>query len=36
MKKSDQERLKKIVSIWDNLSIQMKKHGITADLLLED
>ena len=36
MKKSDQERLKKIVSIWDNLSIQMKKHGITADVLLED
>ena len=36
MKKSDKERLKKIVSTWENLSRQMQQHGITPELLLED
>ncbi len=30
MKKSDQERLKKIISTWEKLSAQMKERGITA------
>ena len=29
MKKSDKERLKKIVSTWENLSRQMQQRGIT-------
>ena len=36
MKKSDKERLKKIVSTWKNLSAQMQQRGITPELLLED
>ena len=36
MKKTDKERLKKIVSTWESLSQQMKEHGITADRLLND
>ena len=36
MKKSDKERLKKIVSTWENLSRQMQQRGITPELLLED
>lgn len=36
MKKSDKERLKKIVSTWEILSEQMQKRGITSDLLLND
>ena len=36
MKKSDKERLKKIVSTWDALKEQMEKRDITPDLLLED
>ena len=36
MKKSDKERLKKIVSTWENLSAQMQQRGITPELLLED
>ncbi len=36
MKKSDKERLKKIVSTWENLSLQMQQRGITPELLLED
>lgn len=36
MKKSDKERLKKIVSTWENLSRQIQQRGITPELLLED
>ena len=36
MKKSDKERLKKIVSTWEELSHQMKARNITPELLLED
>lgn len=36
MKKSDKERLKKIVSTWEELSFQMQQRGITPELLLED
>lgn len=36
MKKSDKERLKKIISTWDDLSRQMQQRGITPELLLED
>lgn len=36
MKKSDKERLKKIISTWETLSRQMQQHGITSELLLED
>ena len=36
MKKSDKERLKKIVSTWETLSHQMQQHSITPELLLED
>jgi uncharacterized protein with HEPN domain len=33
---SDQERLKKIVSIWEKLKIQIDERGITQDQLLTD
>ena len=36
MKKSDKERLKKIASTCENLSLQMQQHGITPELLLDD
>lgn len=36
MKHSDRERLKKIISTWKNLSEQIQKRGITAEMLLED
>ena len=31
MKKSDKERLKKIVSTWENLSRQMQQRGISRE-----
>lgn len=36
MKKSDKERLKKIISTWDELQKQMALREITADKLLAD
>lgn len=36
MKKSDKERLKKIVSTWDNLKGQLKDRDITPEILLRD
>lgn len=36
MKKSDQERLKKIISIWDSLQFQMKEKCITKEKVLSD
>ena len=36
MKKSDKERLKKIVSTWAGLKVQMEKHNITPELLMDD
>lgn len=36
MIKSDNERLKKIVALWNSLSEQTEEHGITKELLLED
>lgn len=36
MKKSDKERLKKIVSTWAGLKVQMEKHCITPELLMDD
>lgn len=36
MKKSDKERLKKIVSTWEILKVQIEQHHITPELLLED
>lgn len=36
MKKSDKERLKKIVATWESLKAEMHKRGITPELLLED
>ena len=36
MKKSDKERLKKIVSTWNSLKEQMGEHGITPEMLLTD
>lgn len=36
MKKSDKERIKKIISIWESLSRQLKERGITSDRLLND
>ena len=36
MKKSDKERLKKIVSTWNDLHAQMEQRQITPALLLED
>ena len=36
MKKSDKERLKKIISTWNDLKAQMEKRGITPALLMED
>lgn len=36
MKRSDKERLKKIVATWESLKAEMHKRGITPELLLED
>ena len=36
MKKSDKERLKKIIATWDALQKQMTLREITADKLLKD
>ena len=36
MKKSNKERLKKIITTWEDLQKQMKIHEITAEVLLED
>lgn len=36
MKKSDVERLKKIVRTWDALSRELEAREITRELLMED
>ena len=36
MKKSDNERIKKIIDIWSSLQLQIKKHSITKENLLND
>ena len=36
MKKSDEERLKKIISTWESLSRQMKERNIAKEDLLND
>lgn len=36
MKKTDKERLKKIVSTWESLSKQIQERGITSEQLLND
>lgn len=36
MKKSDTERIKKIVSTWEALKKQIDEHSITRELLLDD
>lgn len=36
MKKSDEERLKKIVSTWESLDKQLKERCITKEMLLDD
>ena len=36
MKKTDTERLKKIVSLWSALSGEITQHGITREMLLMD
>ena len=33
MKRSDKERLKKIVATWESLKAEMHKRGITPELL---
>ena len=36
MKKTDTERMKKIVSLWSALSGEITQHGITREMLLMD
>lgn len=36
MKRSDKERLKKIVSTWESLDKQLKERGITREVLIKD
>lgn len=36
MKKSDNERTKKIIDIWSSLQLQIKEHSITKENLLND
>lgn len=36
MRKTDKERLKKIVDIWEELSVQMRQRDITKELLIDD
>lgn len=34
MKKSDNERIKKIIDIWSSLQLQIKEHSITKKICL--
>ena len=36
MKKTDLERLRKIVTTWESLSAQMAQKNITRDVLMTD
>ena len=36
MKKSDNERIKKIIDIWSSLQLQIKEHSITKENLHND
>ena len=36
MKKSDNERIKKIIDIWSSLQLHIKEHSITKENLLND
>lgn len=36
MKKTDKERLRKILSMWQDLEQQMVRHNITEEVILED
>lgn len=36
MKKTDKERLKKIVAVWNELNVQIKQRNITKEQLLKD
>lgn len=36
MKKSDNQRIKKIIDIWSSLQLQIKEHSITKENLLND
>ncbi|MBR0509457.1 MAG: DUF86 domain-containing protein [Clostridia bacterium] len=36
MKQTDAERLETIIRLWDELSVQLKMHGISPDMLLND
>ena len=36
MKKTDKERLRKILSIWQDLEQQIQKHQITKEVILQD
>lgn len=36
MRKTDKERLKKIVSLWENLNTQIRNRNITKEQLLSD
>ena len=36
MIKSDKERIKKIIEIWNSLKKQIEEHNITKELLLND
>ena len=36
MKKSDKERIKKIISLWDSLKSQISSHNLTKELILND
>ena len=36
MKKTDTERLKKIIALWDALHHEIRERGITEEMLLDD
>lgn len=36
MKKSDKERLKKVVEFWNKLENMIEKHNITREVILDD
>ena len=36
MKKTDLERMRKMISLWESLSTQIRLRGITREILLED
>lgn len=36
MKKTDLERLKKIVSLWNHLEAEMQRRKVTRDMVLQD